>query len=964
VSKLKSFKANRKGQFSIIAALLVAVVLIAAVMTTYSAIRYNPLQEQPQVLSAIDEINLALKQVLGFTVGYYGSVLQVTGNTSYARSIASNYLQSGLTNIGDVRPEWGSSFNVTTLELRTNWFSNASYSSGNLSVTYDLTGIGVYGVTYAASSRLDVQVLQSTSGQACLNITKDESEPLVNLAKRNIKFYRYLDSDSTWELVSPSIEPTVYSNGTYVVDFPAGIDTDSYVIKIEDTRGIVVVASSFTRYTSTLIRNDTYVDPDYVDNNTSDVDSSPDKGTQSNFATQQSAPDSTYDTLTEVNMGSGMATPTLLDESFDAAWPLTNWNVAGYYWSRSNSIVKNGAYSARWNGVYSYYYRSGSMTTPNLNCSDANAIIVDFWYYDAGCEPNEFEVDFYDGTGYNLWDEIYDIGGTPYTSEGQWLHFQHIYNDSQYFRSDFKIRFSAETNEDNDDVYIDWMTVQKVVDGTSYQLNLEEQWTNVNYTNPDQDLCIKAGSLGSENLMVDAWNTGTSTWVNVATLTGLINGWKNVSVAPYITSSTFTIRFRGASDGLDSTQDSWNIDSVLLAPQPDISFLSAQQESTIVVEWLQNGTMRWLGQNLELTTEAKPIPPMAVKGIHLNQTINGVEQEVPFQVEDWASEYRIPLGLTSGTTVFSNRQMIVFLLDSSVSDFTLWWDGSDEAVQTPLALTNQYFTGDDPDDDTLSNGIITLDIGSFSVRSTVDGTGTYSTANFMRINDENSVYGAGAAYVVHHGVVRDIVHQEAEWGTSGSDGGAEDCPNLYANIVITLPANATYYTYQLRLMFLDSTQDRDISDLCPIRITASPYSLTAMTEDGKASGYPTVTTGTGTFYSTSPSGWTAHHWSQLISGGTRGAGIMFTDSANQRLYAFDSTAPETPTGALKVSSGSIELLPVTLRTVNNFQNAMDITWHGAVVTFDDTSPIYLDSDQSGLWMLVEYPPTITVTAET
>ena len=101
--KLKSFKANRKGQFSIIAALLVAVVLIAAVMTTYSAIRYNPLQEQPQVLSAIDEINLALKQVLGFTVGFYGSVLQVTGNTSYARSLASNYLQSGLTNIGDVR---------------------------------------------------------------------------------------------------------------------------------------------------------------------------------------------------------------------------------------------------------------------------------------------------------------------------------------------------------------------------------------------------------------------------------------------------------------------------------------------------------------------------------------------------------------------------------------------------------------------------------------------------------------------------------------------------------------------------------------------------------------------------------------------------------------------------------------------------------------------------------------------
>jgi len=955
VPKLKSFKVNRKGQFSIIAALLVAVVLIAAVMTTYSAIRYNPLQEQPQVLSAIDEINLALKQVLGFTVGYYGSVLQVTGNTSYARSIASNYLQSGLTNIGDVRPEWGSSFNVTTLDLRTNWFSNASFSSGNLSVVYDLTGIGVYGVTYAASSRLDVQVLKSASNQACLNITKDKSEPLVNLAKRNIKFYRYLDSDSTWELVSPSVEPTVYSNGTYVVDFPTGIDADSYVIKIEDTRGIVVVASSFTRYTSTLIRNDTYVNPDYVDNNTSDVDSSPDKGTQSNFATQQSAPDAIYDTLTEVNTGSGLANVTLInDESFEGTWLPSGWTETwGSNWAKESDEAYHGTYSADFDGP-----GSGNLETPNLDCSDADAIYVDFYYRDGGCEVNEFRIYYYDG---NSWNKMLELGtGT----ENQWHHYQHKITDSQYFKSNFKLRFYANMDYQNDHGYIDFVTVKKEVDGTSYQLDLEEQWTNVNYTNPDQDLCIKAGSLGSENLLIDAWNTGTSTWVNVAALTGLVNGWKNVSVAPYITSSTFTIRFRGASDGLDSTQDSWNIDTVLLAPQPDISFLSAQQESTIVVEWLQNGTMRWLGQNLELTTEAKPIPPIAVKGIHLNQTINGVEQEVPFQVEDWSSKYRIPLGLTSGTTVFSNRQMIVFLLDASVSDFTLWWDGSDEAIQTPLALTNQYFTGDNPDTNTLTNGIIRLNIGSFSVTSTILGTSTSSTANFMRINDENSVYGAGAAYVIHHGVVRDVIQQEAEWGTSGSGGGAEDCPNLYANIVITLPANATYYTYQLRLMFIDSTQDRDITDLCPIRITASPNSPTAMTEDGKTGGYPTVTNGTGTFYNTSPSGWTAHHWSQLIAG-TSGAGIMFTDNANQRLYAFDSIG--SAAGALYVNAGSktIELLPVASGTAS-FTNAMDITWCGAVATFDDTTPIYTVQGgiPIGLWMLVEYPPTITVTAET
>jgi uncharacterized protein (UPF0333 family) len=947
VPKLKSFKANRKGQFSIIAALLVAVVLIAAVMTTYSAIRYSPLQDQPQVLSAIDEINLALKQVLGFTVGYYGSVLQVTGNTSYARMIASNYLQSGLTNIGDVRPEWGSSFNITTLDLRTNWFSNTSFSYGNLSVTYDLTGIGVYGVTYSASSRLDVQVLGSSSSQAFLSISKDETEPLVNLAKQNIKFYRYLDADSTWELVSPSVEPTVYANGTYIVDFPAEVDSDSYVIKVEDTRGIVVVASSFTRYTATLIRNSTYTASDFVDVNDSDVDSSADKGTQSNFTAQQSAPDSVYDTLTEQNTGSsGFSNVTLINgESFEDDWLPSGWTETwGSNWAKESDEQYHGTYSADFDGS-----GSGNLETPTLDCSDADAIYVDFYYRDGGCEVNEFRIYYYDG---NSWNKMLELGtGT----ENQWHHYQHKIIDSQYFKSNFKLRFYASMNYHNDHGYIDFVTVKKEVDNTNYELDLEEQFTNVNYTDPNQNLCIKAGSLGSENLMVDAWNGAT--WVNVASLTGLVNGWKNVSVAPYITSSTFTIRFRGSSDGLDSHQDSWDIDAVLLAPQPDLSFLSAQQESTIVVEWLQNGTMRWLGQNLELTTEAKPIPPMAVKGIHLNQTRNGVEEEVPFQVEDWTSEYKIPLGLTSNATVFSNRQMIVFLLDSRVSDFTLWWDGSDEAIQTPLAYTPQYFT-DNPSAGRLSNGRLTIQFAGsgFTVTSTAGSAS--STARLMRINNDEDNTPPELAYVIYNGIVRDVVQGEAEWHD-----GPNNCPNVYSNIVITLPANVTYYTYQLRLMFLESTQPRTITDLCPIRLSSTIGSLDVQTENGTSGGFPVVVDGTGVFSNYESGGWTAHHWSQLISG-TRGTGIMFTDNFNQKLYAFDSIAGD-PTGALSATSTSlIELLPVKLTSVS-FDNALDITWRGAVATFDDTTPIYAmeGGTPTGLWILVEYPPTITVTAE-
>ena len=64
----------------------------------------------------------------------------------------------------------------------------------------------------------------------------------------------------------------------------------------------------------------------------------------------------------------------------------------------------------------------------------------------------------------------------------------------------------------------------------------------------------------TETIRVDVW-TG-SAWQNV--LTDLANGWNNVSVSSYLTSQTFTIRFKGGSEISDTIQDQWYIDAVVL----------------------------------------------------------------------------------------------------------------------------------------------------------------------------------------------------------------------------------------------------------------------------------------------------------------------------------------------------------------------------------------------------------------
>jgi hypothetical protein len=637
---------NKKGQFSIISALLVAIVLVSAIITTYSIIRNNPLEGRPQILGSADEMNLAISHILDFVVGYYGSILQVTGNTTYAKGLAAEYLRSGLEQIAYVHPDWSPSFHINAFEVSTTWFNPTSYSRGLINVTYSLLGAGISGMQYATSAGLDVTARPSSTSSVLVNVAREGNKPCPNLGKNNFFFYNYSYAKSTWELKNTGVTiNSVFSTDTYSVyniTVPSGVDPTAYMVQVVDYRGIIVSASTFSHYTYTF-----------------------------------------------------------------------TWN-------------------------------------------------------------------------------------------------QTLYSDL--------------------------------------------------------------------------------------------------------------------------TRD------------------------TLVVEALQNGTLRWLGQNLQLSTQRKPLPPLPVKALHINRTVNGVNREVPFQVEDWGSNCKMPLGLASNVSIFSNRNMLVFLANHKAEKVTLWWDGRDIANQTSYAWKSRYFTGDDPSQRRLTNGILTIRISSDyrTITSSVTGGSITSTASFMRINGRTPGYGSGPAYVIYGGIVRDIVQQEPEWS-----GGIANCPNMYSQIYLTFPANATYYTYASRLIFLSSSQSRTLTDLSAIQLSVSGGSQ--RTENGTSGSYPNPSDSTGSFYNFTsfPNGW-AHHWSEFISGSS-GAGIMFTDGANQELYVFDNIAGQK-TGALNVisSSRTIEFNPLARSEYPaSFTYPLDLTWHGAVNTFAD-EPIYPTSGNIGLWTIVESPPIIGV----
>ena len=648
---MKKLMKAQRGQFLVIAAFLVLTILTTAVVGAYNNIQDNSFAETVTLANEMNEINLSIKRVLGFTVGYYGSILQITGNVTYAREKTDTYIYSGLTSIAHSHVGWSPSFDIHSIDIETQWFGLVSWSRGEIALTYSVPELGLEGIEYVATSSLQVTMVDTINNQSVVSVKRDDNYPNLSLSKENFFFYVYDYETNHWNLVNPEMEPTISFDGEYTLDIPSGVDNDAYFMKVVDDRGIMV--SSF--------------------------------------------------------------------------------------------------YSPSGKSEYSYTF--------------------------------------------------------------------------------------------------DW-------NSTLYQgLNRE----------------------------------------------------------------------------------------------------------SMVVEFLQNGTLRWLGEKLDVGNGEKPIPPLLVKAIHVNQTIDGVNQEVPFQIEEWASAYTVPLGLTDNSSLISPRSIIVFLLNHRVSQTTIWWNSNDRETQTAYAWTNRYFQNDDPDSKILTNGELTLD---FSVASKVDATtnGVTSESYFLRVNGRAPIYGSGLAYTIHQGIVRDVIQQEAEWA-----GGISDSPNIYSHIVITLPANVTYYTFTVRTIFLPSNKSRGLTDLSAIQLYADRGE--SLTEDGLMGGKPNPVTSPNEFYN----GGTAwdHHWSEYLDANNKGAGIMFRNMTNTRLYAFDEFAG-IETGALETFDSllKIEMNPVTRYSVDDFQDAYDISWSGAVVTFgsgisEDTIFPYEDGYvyeedviYYGLWIIVEHPPTV------
>jgi hypothetical protein len=302
---------------------------------------------------------------------------------------------------------------------------------------------------------------------------------------------------------------------------------------------------------------------DYVDL-LSNVDNSTDIGNHSNFTAQQYGPDSIYDILSEADTGSDVITYDYGSGAGSNKWaykgetsgvpPSVGPDITG-------QIEVNYTQIASPDDLRESFGPTSPGTRPffNFKFTITENSIAQLYLLFEGYPPKAgVNVSLY---LWNFTGSAWDIKNSISATGGQDENFTAtvIAGITHYIDANDHLYFLVVDDNNKGTFYCDYVKVV-VTCSANYELDLEVQWTNVDFDETSEYLCIFGGAMSAENITVEAWNG--SAWKNL--LTNLSAGWNNVSVSSYLTSSDFTIRFKGGNEAEDISQDSWNIDSTLL----------------------------------------------------------------------------------------------------------------------------------------------------------------------------------------------------------------------------------------------------------------------------------------------------------------------------------------------------------------------------------------------------------------
>ncbi len=291
VKRLQHKIFSRKAQVYMLGIILMALFLLSTALFLY----VNTLSQRESYYvysenfaSLTQSVKEAIEKVVAGALATYTTILDVSGNSSFARIKAEEVLNAGIRVLTSSFSNYGLELKyepvncsladeehpyrkITSEEVfKAYWFYPDSVSGVGIRFSFNLTEVGLYNYKVSghgsAYFSLKVKVLESKRNIVKISVTGEGNVPVLNLDETMIKLFIYNGSVREWVEETPEIV-TIFQNGTYILNhtIPPNFHLPTIsggvvpiALKVRDHRGVIVNAFAVPSYTYSLSINQPY----------------------------------------------------------------------------------------------------------------------------------------------------------------------------------------------------------------------------------------------------------------------------------------------------------------------------------------------------------------------------------------------------------------------------------------------------------------------------------------------------------------------------------------------------------------------------------------------------------------------------------------------------------------------------------------------------------------------------------
>ncbi|TRO52187.1 hypothetical protein E2P63_03955 [Candidatus Bathyarchaeota archaeon] len=239
---MKNIRQNKKGQFIIIAVMLIAVMIISLGALMHTSVTYYKHEPWEEYSTLIGDIELNSHRLIELSLATYTNTLdqQVLKDNleQWQRDLSDIYFQNGIS-LGYTLMDGTSNINGINLNfvdgLATSWNKTNSASAARVAFALNISSIGLTGYEFTTTAFLELKVFSPvTEGNVTLAVKEENQVLITDLSEDNFRVNlnpvanfstRYFDSETY---------PLVYNMGYSGDGLP--------IIELWDQRGVRVVA--------------------------------------------------------------------------------------------------------------------------------------------------------------------------------------------------------------------------------------------------------------------------------------------------------------------------------------------------------------------------------------------------------------------------------------------------------------------------------------------------------------------------------------------------------------------------------------------------------------------------------------------------------------------------------------------------------------------------------------------------